>query len=86
MKWRIGFVDDNGGVWMWESPTTQALRKHGYAAGAVKDAKTGITTYTLHRQSIKPDESAFPIIFETEDLDELNRYINLLLPPMESEG
>ena len=51
------------------------------AVGAFRDEKTGARTYTLHRKSNDPRESAYPIVFETENLDELNNYINLLLPP-----
>lgn len=84
MKWGVEF-DDDAGMWLRTSPTTHALFKAGYAAGAFRDEKTGVKTYTLHRKSNDPRESAYPIIFETETLDELNAYINLILPPRESE-
>lgn len=79
MKWRVEFDDDEG-MWLRSSKTTMTLHINGYAVGGVRDNKTGIKTYTLHRMSHKPDESAYPIIFETTDLDELNRYLNLVLP------
>ncbi len=78
-KWKVVFDD---GVWLYSSPTTVALHNAGYAVGAFYDEKTGKKTYTLHRV----DDKGYPIIFETENLDELNAYINLLLPPKESEG
>lgn len=52
------------------------LHMNGYAVGGFRDEKTGVRTYTLHRV----DDKGYPIIFETTDLDELNRYINLILP------
>ncbi len=72
MKWEVKFVDD---VWLESNGTTVALNQAGYAAGAFRD-KTGVRTYTLHRA----DDRGYPIIFETEDLDQLNAYINLILP------
>ena len=79
MKWRVEFDLDEG-VWLRSSKTTMTLQMNGYAVGGFRNEKTGVKTYTLHRMSHKPDESAYPIIFETTDLDELNRYINLILP------
>lgn len=73
MKWSVEFED---GVWLESNQTTLALNRAGYAAGAFKDDKTGVYTYTLHRA----DDRGYPIIFETEDLDQLNAYINLILP------
>ena len=80
MKWRVEFDDDEG-MWLHSSPTTSALMRHGYAAGGFRDEGTGIKTYTLHRA----DDKGYPIVYETTDLDELNRYINLVLPVGESE-
>jgi len=74
MKWSVEFED---GVWLESNQTTLALNRAGYAAGAFKDDKTGVRTYTLHRMD---DEGGYPIIYETESLDELNNYINLVLP------
>ena len=75
MKWRVEF-DDDAGMWLRSSTTTMTLHINGYAVGGVRDNKTGIKTYTLHRA----DDKGYPIIFETTDLDELNRYLNLILP------
>lgn len=75
MKWRVEF-DDDAGMWLRSSKTTMTLHINGYAVGGVRDNKTGIKTYTLHRA----DDKGYPIIFETEDLEEFNRYINLILP------
>jgi hypothetical protein len=75
-KWAVEFDDDDG-MWLRTSPTTHALSAAGYAAGAFKDEKTGVRTYTLHRK----EDGNYPIVFETESLDQLNAYINLLLPP-----
>lgn len=76
MRWSVEFEDDNG-LWLYTSATTRALNQAGYAAGAFLDDKTGVRTYTLHRMD---DEGGYPIIYETESLDELNNYINLVLP------
>ena len=76
MRWGVEFEDDDG-MWLHSSPTTQALYQAGYAAGAFRDTAKGTKTYTLHRA----DDEGYPIIFETENLDELNNYINLILPP-----
>lgn len=73
MKWSVKFVDE---VWLESNGTTVALNKAGYAAGAFKDEGTGVRTYTLHRA----DDKGYPIIYETESLDQLNAYINLILP------
>ena len=74
-KWSVEF-DEDGGMWLYTSPSTRALASAGYAVGAFRDEKTGVKTYTLHRA----DDKGYPIIFETTDLDELNRYLNLILP------
>ena len=63
------------------SATTRALQENGYAAGASIDAKTGVRTYTLHKVD---DRGRYPIIHETDSLDQLNAFINLILPPRES--
>jgi len=76
MRWGVEFDSDDG-MWLISSPTTTALQKAGYAAGAFRNERTGMKTYTLHRA----DDKGYPIIFETENLDELNNYINLILPP-----
>lgn len=82
-RWRVDFDDDEG-MWLRSSPTTRALMRHGYAAGGFKNEKTRVRTYTLHRVG-SPTETAYPIIFETEDLEQLNAFINLVLPP-DTEG
>lgn len=79
MKWSVEFEDD-GSLWLMSSATTHALNRAGYAAGAFKDDKTGLRTYTLHRVSDDLNGPAYPIIFETESLEQLNAYINLILP------
>jgi len=75
VKWRVEF-DDDAGMWLRSSTTTMTLHINGYAVGGFRNERTGIKTYTLHRA----DDKGYPIIFETEDLEELNRYINLILP------
>ena len=75
-KWSVEF-DEDIGMWLISSPSTYALHKAGYAVGAFLDEKTGVKTYTLHRR----ETDGYPIIHETESLDELNAYINLILPP-----
>lgn len=78
-KWKVEFDDDEG-MWLRSSPTTRALLLNGYAVGGFRDEKTGVRTYTLHRVGL-PTETAYPIIYETEDLEQLNAFINLVLPP-----
>jgi hypothetical protein len=78
MKWRVEFDDDDG-VWLRSSTTTVVLHINGYAVGAFRNEKTGLRTYTLHRM----ENGLYPIVLETESLDQLNAYINLLLPPKE---
>lgn len=78
-KWEVKFEDD-GSLWLMSSATTRALQENGYAAGASIDAKTGVRTYTLH----KADQGRYPIIHETDSLDQLNAFINLILPPRET--
>jgi hypothetical protein len=76
MRWEVKFDEDNG-MWLYSCPASHALNKAGYAVGGFKDKKTGVKTYTLHRV----DDKGYPIIFETDTLDQLNAYINLILPP-----
>jgi hypothetical protein len=81
-KWAVEFDDDDG-MWLRTSPTTRALSATGYVVGAFRDEKTGVRTYTLHRKEADVGFALchYPIVFETESLDQLNGYINLLLPP-----
>ena len=79
---------DTDGMWLMGNETLDALRKAGYYPGVnkVSDVKY---TYTLHRIEGKVGEpnTKFPIIYETTDRDELNRYVNLILGPRpEREG
>jgi hypothetical protein len=78
MRWAVEFDDDDG-LWLRSTSTTTTLAVHGYAVGAFVDEKTGVRTYTLHRR----DDRTYPIIYETDSLEQLNGYINLLLPPRE---
>ena len=80
MKWRVEFDDDEG-MWLRSNTTTVTLHMNGYAVGGFLDTAKGVRTYTLHRA----DDKGYPIVYETTDLDELNRYINLVLPAGESE-
>ena len=70
-KWCVEFDTDDG-MWLRSSLTTYALAKAGYAAGAFRNEKTGVKTYTLHRM----ENGLYPIVLETESLDQLNAYIN----------
>ena len=74
MKWRVEF-DENEGVWMYANETTRALNHAGYAVSGSLNHKTGVKTYALHRA----DARGYPIIFETDSLEQLNAYVNLLL-------
>ena len=66
MRWGVEFDSDDG-MWLISSPTTTALQKAEYAVGAFRNERTGMKTYTLHRN----DNGQYPIVFETENLDEL---------------
>ena len=79
MKWAVEFEDD-GSLWLRASKTTRELQTQGYAVGAFVNKKTGVRTYTLH----KADRGRYPIIHETDSLDQINAYINLILPPRET--
>ena len=74
-KWSIEFDVE----WVVHNGAMNVLREHGYEAAAFKhtNAKTMESTisYVLYK---RPHNE---IIFETTDQDELNRYINLILPP-----
>jgi len=80
MRWGVKVDEDDDGLWLFTSPATYALHKAGYAVGAFLDEKTGAKTYTLHRA----DDKGYSIIFETDTLDQLNAYINLILPPKDA--
>jgi len=62
------------GDWV-DMRTQRYLNAHGYAASVIRDGD--VRCYCLHRAS---RELRYPIIFETKDLDELNRMIKLLVP------
>lgn len=77
-KWAVEFDNDDG-MWLRTSPTTHALSQAGYAVGGFRIGWDGAKTYTLHRF----EDGRYLTIFETESLDQLNAYINLLLPSKE---
>ena len=65
---------DFDGDWL-DVRTQKYLNTHGYAASVIRDGD--VRCYCLHRFS---REGRYPIIFETKDLDELNRMVKLLVP------
>ena len=68
------------GDWL-DVSTQKYLNAHGYAASVIRDGD--VRCYCLHRASStggKYPSLRYPIIFETKDLDELNRMIKLLVP------
>lgn len=73
-KWHIDFDEE----WITHNGAVRVLREHGYEAAVYRhvnpDTLECVVRYVLYKQ---PNE----IIFETQDQDELNRYINLILPP-----
>lgn len=74
-KWHVEFDKE----WVAHNGTMRALREHGYEAAVYKhvDAKTmeHTVSYVLYKH---PHNE---IIFETTDPEELNNFINLILPP-----
>lgn len=80
MKWKVCFEDEDG-MWLHHSDTTDALRKAGYAVGGFRKWCGSGRTYTLHH--LDANGGASFSIYETDDLDLLNAYINLILPPRE---
>jgi len=62
------------GDWL-DVSTQKYLIANGYAASVIRDGD--VRCYCLHRVS---RDVRYPIIFETKDLDELNRMIKLLVP------
>lgn len=73
-KWRVEF----DGVWMpGDDKTSLALRLNGYSVGAFRDDKSGAYEYVLFRE----DNRRWVTVYSTHNQDELNNYINLLLPP-----
>lgn len=79
LKWKIEFDEE----WVVHNGAMTALRTMGYEAAAFRhtNAKTGesYVSYVIANMRDLSDDSH--IIFETRDQDELNRYINLILPP-----
>lgn len=79
-RWEVQF----DGPWLVTSSTTLAMSKAGYMAGREPLGSGILGKYTLHRiEGQVGVDAKFPIIFETKDLDELNRYVNLILGPRE---
>lgn len=79
-KWRVQFDAE----WLIHNGTTVALRQHGYALGSAtqENGQTGEERIAYWISNIDdPTRDEPTIIFETTDQDELNRYINLILPP-----
>lgn len=79
LKWKIEFDEE----WVVHNGAITALRTMGYEAAAFRhtNAKTdeSYVSYVIANMRDLSDDSH--IIFETRDQDELNRYINLILPP-----
>ena len=71
MKWNVEFE----GAWLTSNDTTRALQRHGYAVGVFHNDTTDAPSYTLHRK----EDKGYPIVFETNDIHQLNAYVNLLL-------
>ena len=79
-KWSVEFED----AWLIHNGTTVALREHGYSLGSATqvNGQTGEERLVYWIANLRDlDDTKSNIIFETTDQDELNRYINLILPP-----
>jgi len=79
-KWSVEFDEE----WLVHPGTTVALREHGYSLGSATqvNGQTGEQRLVYWIANVRePDDTKTNIIFETTDQDELNRYINLILPP-----
>jgi len=79
-KWSVVFDAE----WLVHNGTTVALRQHGYSLGSATQVNghTGEQRLVYWLANLRdPDDNKSHIIFETTDQDELNRYINLILPP-----
>lgn len=74
-KWEIEFDEE----WVVHNGTMTVLRAMGYEAAAFKhtnaETNESVISYVLYKH---PHNE---IIFETQDQNELNRYVNLILPP-----
>ena len=78
--WGVEFDD----AWLIHNGTTVALREHGYSLGSATQVnkQTGEARLAYWIANVRDtDDTKSNIIFETTDQDELNRYINLILPP-----
>ena len=79
-KWSVEFDAE----WLVHNGTTAALRQHGYSLGSSTQVnkQTGEQRLAYWIANVRDsDDTKSNIIFETTDQDELNRYINLILPP-----
>lgn len=77
-RWEVQF----DGPWLMTSATTRALTKARYMVGREPLGSGIVGNYTLHRiEGQVGVDAKFPVIFETRDLGELNRYVNLILGP-----
>lgn len=72
-RWRIDF----DGYWMMHNRAVDVLREHGYGVASHGKAD-GSFVYLLERDK--------EIILETQDPEELNNMINLILPPRATKG
>ena len=73
-KWSVEFDVE----WLVHNGTLDELHKRGYTAASMRE-KDGTVVYLI--ANIHDLNDGSHIIFETTDQDELNRYINLILPP-----
>ena len=74
-KWRLTF---DGELPEFDETVT-ALALCGYIAASLR-GHDGVVTYFLAKR-YNPDLMKTELIFKTTDPEELNRYINLILPP-----
>lgn len=73
-SWELRFE----GEWLESGDeTVQALREHGYSLGAYRDVDDGRYIYILFRR----ENQKHVTVHMTKDRNELNNYVNLLLPP-----
>lgn len=79
-KWRVEFQDD----WVISNRTVLELHGHGYSVATLtqenKQTKEERRVYVLARKPA-PFQLRHEVLLETTDPEELNNFINLILPP-----
>lgn len=71
------------GDWLVRNKTSICLNDAGYMVGTFLDKD--VRKYTLHNKILAhgPEKIRWPVVFETDDLQELNNVVKLLIQPTE---